>query len=314
MSLQFILPLLAAFVAPCLGQTIPPWSKGLNNPALDKGQVLGADDIDNVPDLHGNPIDALLVLFVGGNQFFVMPQLVADFEVLHPELRGRIFYETLPPGLMRKQMQEGGAVTLGNLTLVVRPDVYEAGSQTMSELQKAAVIDHLVPYTTNVLEIMVAKGNPLGIRGLADLSKAKLRLSMPNPQTEGIARQIAECLHKVGGDALADSVYKGKVGNGTSYLTQIHHRQTPIRIMQGKSDAGVVWASEVRFQERIGNPVEGVRIPEAQNTTATYTAGVLTDAPHRAAAVEWVDFLRGAKAQAAYAAFGFKERASAVAP
>jgi ABC-type molybdate transport system substrate-binding protein len=84
--------------------------------------------------------------------------------------------------------------------------------------------------------------------------------------------------------------------------------------MQGKSDAGVVWASEVRFQERIGNPLEGVRIPAAQNTTATYTAAVLTNAPHRAAAVAWVDFLRGDKAKAAYAAFGFKGPASAVAP
>jgi hypothetical protein len=70
------------------------------------------------------------VLFVGGNQFFVMPQLVADFEGMHPELRGRIFYETLPPGLLKKQMQEGGVVTLGNLTLIVKPDVYEAGEQT----------------------------------------------------------------------------------------------------------------------------------------------------------------------------------------
>jgi ABC-type molybdate transport system substrate-binding protein len=293
---------------------MPPWSKGLNNPAVDKGQVLGAEDVDNVPDLHGNPTDALLVLFVGGNQFFVMPQLVADFEGMHPELRGRIFYETLPPGLLKKQMQEGGVVTLGNLTLIVKPDVYEAGEQTLVELQKAGVVDHLVHYATNTLEIMVAKGNPLGITGLGDLSQAKLRLSMPNPQTEGVARQIAECLRKAGGDTLADSVYRGKVANGTSYLTQIHHRQTPIRIMQGKSDAGVVWASEVRFQERIGNPLEGVRIPAAQNTTATYTAAVLTNAPHRAAAVAWVDFLRGDKAKAAYAAFGFKGPASAVAP
>lgn len=314
MPLRFVLLLFAAFVTPCLAQTMPPWSKGLNDPASSKGQVLGAEEIDNVPDLHGNPADALLVLFVGGNQFFVMPQLVADFQVLHPEMRGRIFYETLPPGLMRKQMQEGGAVTLGNLTLTVKPDVYEAGARALNEMQKSGVVDHLVSYATNTLEIMVAKGNPLAIRGLADLSQAKLRLSMPNPKTEGVARQIAECLHKVGGDTLADSVYKVKVANGTSDLTQIHHRQTPIRIMQGKSDAGVVWASEVRFQERIGNPLEGVRIPEGQNTTATYAAGVLADAPHHAAAIEWVDFLRGAKAQAAYATFGFKSPAPVVAP
>jgi len=47
----------------------PPWSKGANNPALDKGYEFQVPDIDNVPDLHGNPNQALLVLFVGGNQF-----------------------------------------------------------------------------------------------------------------------------------------------------------------------------------------------------------------------------------------------------
>jgi hypothetical protein len=48
-------------------QTFPPWSKGQNNPATDKGYVFSVSDIDNVPDLHGNPEGAKLVLFVGGN-------------------------------------------------------------------------------------------------------------------------------------------------------------------------------------------------------------------------------------------------------
>ena len=98
----------------------PPWSKGTNNPALDKGYEFQVPDIDNVADLHGNPNQALLVLFVGGNQFMVMPGLMRAFESEHPELRGRIFYETLPPGILSKQIASNGTITLGNFTLQVQ--------------------------------------------------------------------------------------------------------------------------------------------------------------------------------------------------
>ncbi|HZQ42371.1 MAG TPA: substrate-binding domain-containing protein [Acidobacteriaceae bacterium] len=289
-----------------LAQSMPPWSNGMNNPAPEKDQILGAADVDNVPDLHGNPEGAALVLFVGGNQFFVMPALIRGFERNHPELRGRIFYETLPPGLLRKQMEEGGLLTLGNLTLRVKPDVYEAGAQTIDELVKTGAIDHATRYTTNNLEIMVAKGNPKGIKSLRDLARGDLRLSMPNPKMEGVARQIAESLRKAGGDALADTLYRAKVDDGSAYLTEIHHRQTPMRIMADKSDAGVVWSSEVRFQEQAGNPLEGVKIPAAENAVGTYSAGVVTGCAHRQAAEAWVAYLNSDEAQQAYAQFGFR--------
>jgi hypothetical protein len=106
-------------------QSTPSWSKGKNDPAADNGFVFQVPDVDNVPDLHGNPENAKLVLFIGGNQFFVLPGLVTAFENKHPELRGHIFYETLPPGILRKQMASNNTLILGNFTLRVQPDVYE---------------------------------------------------------------------------------------------------------------------------------------------------------------------------------------------
>jgi molybdate transport system substrate-binding protein len=73
--------------------------------------------VDNVPDLHSNPSDAKLVIFIGGNQFFVLPQLINAFEQHHPELKEHIFYETLPPGILRKQIAADDAITLGNLSI-----------------------------------------------------------------------------------------------------------------------------------------------------------------------------------------------------
>jgi ABC-type Fe3+ transport system substrate-binding protein len=117
-------------------------------------------------------------------------------------------------------------------------------------------------------------------------------------------------MEKAGGAALVDKVMKQKVKDGSTYLTQIHHRQTPMRILNGQSDAGVTWASEVTFQEQIGNPVAGVVIPAAQNTRATYGAAILKNAAHRGAAVAWLAFLTSPAAQKVYAAYGFKPVAS----
>lgn len=284
----------------------PPWSHGGNDPAAGKGYEFHVLDVDNIPDLHGNPADARLVLFIGGNQFFVLPQLVQGFVRLHPELAGRIFYETLPPGILRKQIAANDTLTLGNFTLQVRPDVYEAGARVLRGMEEQKQVTGVVEYATNDLEIMVAAGNPKHIESLRDLGRDDIRLSMPNPEWEGVANQIAAALKKAGGEALYQQVYEKKVASGSTILTEIHHRQTPMRIMEGKADAGVTWASEVMFQEKTGNPITGVKIPDAQNSVAIYAGGVLTGAPHPQAAAQWLAYLKSPEAQAIYHQYGFK--------
>lgn len=304
-----LLPALTLLVAagPTLApaQQMPPWSKGANDPA-PQGYVFHVPDVDNVPDLHGNPCNARLVLFVGGNQFFVLPKLIAAFEQQHPELKSHIYYETLPPGILRRQIAHNNTLTLGNLTLRVQPDVYEAGLRAVRQMESAGQLHAVVPYATNDLAIMVAKGNPSGIHSLNDLAQPAIRLSMPNPEWEGVANQIAASLRKAGGEALYHSVYQAKVHSGQTILTEIHHRQTPMRIMQGKVDAGVTWASEVHFQESIGNPIQGIAIPSTQNVTAIYAGGIMTHAPHPRAAAQWLAFLESPQAQDIYHQYGFR--------
>jgi hypothetical protein len=159
-SLKFLpILLVIARTALAVAQSAPPWSKEANDPAARKGYVFRVSDVDNVPDLHRNPSDAKLVIFIGGNQFFVPPQLITAFEHHHPELKGHIFYETLPPGILRKQIAADDALTLGNLTIQVRPDVYEAGARGLREMEQHGQVKGVV-HATNDLEIMVPAGNP----------------------------------------------------------------------------------------------------------------------------------------------------------
>ncbi len=94
----------------------PPWSGGKNNSAINKGFQFTVPEVDDLPDFHGDPFHAKLVLYIGGNYFFAVGPLVTAFEKLHPQLRGKIFAETLPPGILLKQLAAHGRITVGNMT------------------------------------------------------------------------------------------------------------------------------------------------------------------------------------------------------
>jgi ABC-type molybdate transport system substrate-binding protein len=285
----------------------PPWQHGENNDATQRGLSFTVPQVDVLADFHGNVSDPKLVLYVGGNYFFAMAPLVAAFERQHPEFKGRIYWETLPPGLLEKQIEAGGTVTSGNMTWTARPDAYLAGLKKVQSLIARGVLTApAVPYVTNSLTIMVAVGNPGHVKGLSDLARPDLALAMPNPEFEGIARQIYASLKSAGGDALAASVYKTKVADGSTVLTEIHHRQTPLFLMQGRAQAGVTWQSEAIFQEQIGNPITHVDIPSAQNTTAIYAGAEVKGAAHAEAARLWLAFVRSPAALSIFGRYGFK--------
>ncbi|MDE1917253.1 MAG: substrate-binding domain-containing protein [Sphingomonadales bacterium] len=285
----------------------PPWQEGRNNDAVQRGFEFTIADADNLADFHGDPVDPLLSLYVGGNYFFAMAPLVAAFEARYPDYKGRLYWETIPPGLLVRQMQAGGRITVGNMTWTVKPDVYLAGkSAVQKQIDTGLLVGPVVPYVTNTLAIMVPKGNPAHVKGLASLGDAKIRLAMPNPEFEGIARQISAALEQAGGKALVEQVYKAKVADGTSVLTHIHHRQTPLWIMQGKAQAGVTWQSEVAFQMQAGHAIEGVDIPASENQTAIYAGALAKGAPHPQAAQRWLTFIRSPEALAIFGRYGFK--------
>lgn len=287
--------------------TFPPWQHGANNDVASRGFVFTVPDADDLADFHGDPATAKLVLYVGGNYFFAMAPLVRAFEAAHPDYKGRIYWETIPPGLLAKQMQAGGRITVGNMTWTAKPDAYLAGLRKVNALiGQGLLTGPAVPYVTNTLTIMVPRDNPADITRLSDLARPGIRLAMPNPAFEGIARQIEATLTKAGGDALANDVYDAKVKDGTTILTHIHHRQTPLFLMQGVADAGITWQSEAIFQEQAGHPIAHVAIPAADNTTAIYAGAEVKDAAHPEAVKAWLSFIRSPEALHIFEGYGFK--------
>jgi molybdate transport system substrate-binding protein len=144
------------------------------------------------------------------------------------------------------------------------------------------------------------------IGSLSDLGKPRVRLAMPNPEFEGIVEQINKSLVKAGGEALVKAVYETKVKAGGTLLTAIHHRQTPLFLMQGIVDAGVTWQSEAVFQEQVGHPIEHVDIPTANNTTGVYAGAKVKHVRHPQAAEAWLNFIRSPKALGIFRGYGFQ--------
>lgn len=285
----------------------PPWQKGDGSDVADRGFEFTVPPADVLADFHGSLDNPQLVLFASGNYFFALGQLVKAFGEANPRYRGHVFYETLPPGLLLRQMDAGGTVTSGNMTWTIKPDIYLAELAASNQLvQSGRLVAPVITFATNDLAIMVPASNPARIAALADLGRAGLALAMPNPEFEGVARQIRLSLVKAGGEALAETVYGKKVRDGETVLTRIHHRQTPLLLMQRLVEAGMTWRSEAIFQEEIGNPIRHIDIPAEVNTLANYSAAMVAGAPHQEAARAWLDFVSSDSAFKILERYGFK--------
>ncbi len=275
----------------------PPW----NTPPESKLNFT-VPGIDNVPDLFGDITDPQLVVFFAGNQFMCIDDLIAAFKKEYPQYK-RIFAETLPPGILATQIKEGSLV-IGNMRIKLKPDVYTAGKSRISTTPEWFTDTEV--YAKNKLAIIVQKGNPKHIKGLKDLSRQDVRVSMPNPEWEGIGGRIEEAYIKAGGENLKNAIMVDKVKDSTTFLTHIHHRQSPMRILYNQSDAAPVWFSEGYYQRIIGHPIETIEIPASENIEAQYVAGRLKNAPHPQAADNFMKFLISNTAKEIYKKYGFK--------
>ncbi|WP_051181388.1 substrate-binding domain-containing protein [Thermithiobacillus tepidarius DSM 3134] len=252
--------------------------------------------------------DADVVLWLAGNQFFAMEEVVRAFQKQHPGIDVGVI--TLPPGLILKAIQAGGW-TYGGKDYPGQPDVYASVNLGhLKTLKQAGLMDQYKIYMHNELQIMTAKGNPKNIKSIKDLARADVRVSNPNPVNEGIMQFYAKKVLQRHG--IYDQLAAGKecVACQTTpnhYFTAVHHRETPERIRAGTSDAGIVWKTEVLEAMREGHAIEGVTLPpeDSLRNEVSYAIGMLSNSKHQDAAMKYLSFLATPAGQAAYAKYGF---------
>lgn len=261
------------------------------------------DDLHNLEYMN----DADLVLFVAGNQFMVMEELLDAFKEEAPI--EKIFYETLPPGLELRQILEGGAI-FKDMVIDVIPDIYASVTEkAMKRLEEADMIEKgdYSLYLHNRIVLMVPEGNPADITSVEDLGQDAVRISQPNPETEDIAQYIVDMYRDAGGEALVSRIMEEKRAEGTAILTIVHHRETPLRITKGTADVGPVWATEVFNAKNQGLKIDMID-PGAgldQKDNINYYMTKLKKARNPENAKKFLDFIKSERAQKIYEKYGF---------
>jgi molybdate transport system substrate-binding protein len=262
-----------------------------------------APPFDAAEDLCGDLAGAGLRALFAGNQYMVLPELVAGFTAAHPGA-GPVFYETLPPGIVIAQLRRGG-LRMGLLELRFTPDLIAASPAALADLHDDGLVEEPRWYASNYLTLIVARGNPAQVTGLSDLARPGLRVALPDPATEGIGQLALQALAAAGGEELREQVAGAKQRAGETVLTQIHHRQSPAWLAAGAIDAAFVWQTEAQHHGRLGTPVENVPIGLPACLAGGYAAAVVTAAPHRETAAEFLCYLAGPPGQATYQRHGF---------
>jgi len=258
----------------------------------------------------GDSYSSDLVMYLAGNQFMVIDELIKDFQKKNPDIK-TVYVETIPPGqILKKQLLQQGSIN-GEKTNQ-KPDLYASvNKKHLLALKKKGRMDDHIVYTHNKLELMVKKGNPKGITGPKDLSRDDIVQSHPNPLTEGIFKFYgSEMLKDLGIHAKVTGGKECKecwAVPGKTWFTTRHHRETPHRIEKGEADVGIVWATEVVHAKSEGRDIEGVVIPAPYNKQdkVAYAMGKLTDGKNVKNADRFIDYLATDEAQGIYEKYGF---------
>jgi len=265
---------------------------------------------DRADDFHNLDIadSADLVLFMAGNQFMVMKEIVSAFKKEYPDIQ-KIFYETLPPGLELKQILSGGALFRGE-KIDVHADIYssvnEKAMETLIEAGHILKEDYHL-YLHNRLTLMVQKGNPARIKSVADLGRGSIRISQPDPANEDIAFHIIDMYRQTGGDELVHRIMEKKRAEGTTIFTVVHHRETPLRILRKTVDAGPVWATEAIHAKASDLSFDVVEPGENfdQRSRINYYICKLKHARHPENADKFIEFIKSSEARQIYQKHGF---------
>ena len=270
-----------------------------------------------VLDLHGSVQDPELVIFMAGNQYRVLPELLRVFREwikTQPRHRDakvqRIFYATTPPGRLIDAM-DSGQLTLGNYWIDVRPDklwpdVFMTGPRQQRRLRRANYIEGWSVYTRNRgVVLLIRAGNPKRIRGLQDMMRDDVRVAISSPVREPASYESYSNTWRAQGGAQFPELVLRK--STTISPLAVHHRENPQFIFDDIADVAPMY---YHFADYLKNHMPAhfdyVTLPDKGNFRDELAISLIRNAPHKAAALAWIDFIRSDAAAGVYNANGFE--------
>ncbi len=184
----------------------------------------------------------------------------------------------------------GSSILAGQIVEGAPADVFASADEAnMAKVADAgALVGAPTVFATNGLEMIVAPGNPKGIRTLADLARPDL-VYVTAAEEVPVGAYAARMLEKAG--ATADP---------SSYETDVKAIVT--KVTSGEADVGIVYATDVAAA---GTAAGGVAVPAEVDIRASYPIGVVTDTDNEAGSRAWITFVTGVDGQRILAGYGF---------
>lgn len=232
------------------------------------GQARGDDE----GELGGS-----ITVFAAASLTDVFTQIGAEFEAEYPGTT--VVFNFAGSSTLAQQINEGAPV-----------DVFAAADPVAMQTVADAGVTEVDPvvFARNQLVIAVEPGNPLGLTGLADLTRADVTLALCAEQVP-CGRASAAVL-AAGGVTVEPVTFEQDV------------RAALTRVALGEVDAALVYRTDVSAS----SDVDGVEFPESSAATNDYPITVLGDAPNPALAEAFVAYVRSATGAAALQAAGFQ--------
>jgi len=186
----------------------------------------------------------------------------------------------------------GGGKLISRIKLIRQGDLYMPGDVWyLDELARQEdLVESKQRVTYFVPAIVVAKGNPANVRGLADLARPGVRVALGDPRACQIGRITQEIFAKNGIDAAA--VEKNTV------LTSVTVNELCVWIQTQRVDATVAWDA---VAAQFSASADVIPIPRGENIISNVAIGVLKCSQDKALAQQFADFLAGPKGQAIFA-------------
>ncbi|MCX5674434.1 MAG: molybdate ABC transporter substrate-binding protein [Planctomycetota bacterium] len=184
----------------------------------------------------------------------------------------------------------GSGMIISRLRLARRGDLFMPGDLWYVELaEKEDLIASKASVCYFVPVILVQKGNPKNIAGLADLVRPGVRLGLGNPKACQVGRASEAIFARSGIPAEAVA--------GNLVFSSVTVNELGIQVTMGQLDAAIVWDAVAAFY---AGKADVVPIPPAQNEISNVAVGVLKCSQQPAAAQQFVDFLVGPDGQAIF--------------
>jgi molybdate transport system substrate-binding protein len=166
-------------------------------------------------------------------------------------------------------------------------DVF-ASADTTSMDKVRDLVGTQQPFASNLLAIVVEKGNPRGVRTLGDLASSDLKVVLAAEEVPA-GRYAKQVLDRAGVRVQPVS----QEDNVKAVVT---------KVSLGEADAGIVYVTDVTAG---GDKVEEVDIPEDQNVVATYPVATVKASRARDPAQAFVDLVLSGEGQRVLKEHGF---------